>query len=246
VNLFVAGSVALCSSLQHLSDLKHSQRGIWPFTLYSGFFLDLDRLAAICAFLYLVPGILRYAPNEQRKMTLVGLMGLSCMMVSEVFAENNLFLFPFYAWSNSTMSLLFLIVWCIFPPFMEMMFFGIYLIDHVVKEMFSDATIANSETIRVIAEEKREASLPVITELSKPRHSVASFFHFWFLSSLWGRAKPALFLAINWWRKPPSTTGKVEEPSIKKPKLKAKEMRQMRKQLKKRQTALKAKLKPGL
>jgi len=54
--LFVSGST-LASILQHLSDVKHSQIGFWPFRTFAYGFLNFDRLMCIVTALYLLPRV---------------------------------------------------------------------------------------------------------------------------------------------------------------------------------------------
>lgn len=45
----------IVSILMHLSETKHNLPGVYPFNLYSWWFLQLDRLVAIIIFLLLLP-----------------------------------------------------------------------------------------------------------------------------------------------------------------------------------------------
>lgn len=84
----------ITSMLMHLSETKHGLKGIYPFSLYSELFLNLDRAVA-----YASVATLSYYTVSKRlwtpKITFLAVIGCTSNVLSETYFKNNLKIFCF-------------------------------------------------------------------------------------------------------------------------------------------------------
>jgi hypothetical protein len=89
-------SAVIASILMHLSETKHGLKGIYPFSIYSTFFLNLDRAAALMS-----GSVLLYCVSYKNlwNYNLVGTaaLGLFTNFLSEVVFANDQHLFLFFS-----------------------------------------------------------------------------------------------------------------------------------------------------
>lgn len=77
VDAFLVSGSTLASILQHLSDVKHSQIGLWPFRIFASYFLNLDRVMCLMTGLYLF----RRVPLSLKKTNVGAYFGLGMIML---------------------------------------------------------------------------------------------------------------------------------------------------------------------
>lgn len=75
--------MALASILMHLSERKHKLSGIWPFNLWSNFWLNVDRMAAIYSATYVIPYIYDAFMIGDYSPLFIGVSGLWFLYLSE-------------------------------------------------------------------------------------------------------------------------------------------------------------------
>lgn len=82
------------SMLMHLSETKHGLKGIYPLSLYSDLFLNLDRVAAYAS----AATLLYYTFSKELwtpKLLFLAVVGCMSNVLSETYFKNNLKIFCF-------------------------------------------------------------------------------------------------------------------------------------------------------
>ena len=83
--LLLSVALSLCSTVQHLSDVKHGQLGLAPFSYYSHIFLWLDRTSCFLSMCYLFPRLMLLSPQQKKLCSSFFVLGLCAMGISELF-----------------------------------------------------------------------------------------------------------------------------------------------------------------